>query len=104
MVTVRHTNGYETNYLHLSKYGRGVRRGARVTQGQIIGYVGSTGLSTGPHLDYRVKLNGRWINPLSISSPPVKPLAEERLQRYLAHALAILSLIEGRTPPVGARC
>jgi murein DD-endopeptidase MepM/ murein hydrolase activator NlpD len=104
MVTVRHTNGYETNYLHLSRFGTGVRRGARVTQGQIIGYVGSTGLSTGPHLDYRVKLNGRWINPLSISSPPVKPLAEERLQRYLAHALAILSLIEGRTPPVGARC
>jgi murein DD-endopeptidase MepM/ murein hydrolase activator NlpD len=104
MVTVRHTNGYETNYLHLSRFGKGIRRGARVSQGQIVGYVGSTGLSTGPHLDYRVKLNGRWINPLSISSPPVKPLAEERLQRYLAHALAILSLIEGRTPPVGARC
>ena len=104
MVTVRHTNGYETNYLHLSKFGKGVHKGTRVSQGQVIGYVGSTGLSTGPHLDYRVKLNGRWINPLSISSPPVKPLAEERLQRYLAHALAILSLIEGRTPPVGARC
>ena len=104
MVTVRHTNGYETNYLHLSRYGKGVRRGARVGQGQVIGYVGSTGLSTGPHLDYRVKLNGRWINPLTISSPPVKPLAEERLQRYLAHALAVLSLIDGEPPPVGARC
>ncbi len=104
MVTVRHTNGYETNYLHLSRYGKGVRRGVRVSQGQVIGYVGSTGLSTGPHLDYRVKLNGRWINPLTISSPPVKPLAEERLQRYLAHALAVLSLIEGEPPPVGARC
>jgi len=104
MVTVRHTNGYETNYLHLSRYGKGVRRGVRVSQGQVIGYVGSTGLSTGSHLDYRVKLNGRWINPLTISSPPVKPLAEERLQRYLAHALAVLSLIEGEPPPVGARC
>jgi len=104
MVTARHTNGYETNYLHLSRYGKGVRRGARVVQGQIIGYVGSTGLSTGPHLDYRVKLNGRWINPLSISSPPVKPLAEDRLQRFLAHALAVLSLIEGEPPPTGARC
>jgi murein DD-endopeptidase MepM/ murein hydrolase activator NlpD len=104
MVTVRHTNGYETNYLHLSRFGKGIRRGARVVQGQVIGFVGSTGLSTGPHLDYRVKLNGRWINPLSISSPPVKPLAEERLQRYLAHALAVLSLIEGEPPPTGARC
>jgi murein DD-endopeptidase MepM/ murein hydrolase activator NlpD len=104
MVTVRHTNGYETNYLHLSRFGKGVRRGARVVQGQVIGYVGSTGLSTGPHLDYRVKLNGRWINPLSISSPPVKPLSEDRLQRYLAHALAVLTLIEGEPPPTGARC
>jgi murein DD-endopeptidase MepM/ murein hydrolase activator NlpD len=104
MVTVRHTNGYETNYLHLSRYGKGVRRGGRVSQGQVIGYVGSTGLSTGPHLDYRVKLNGRWINPLTISSPPVKPLAQERLQRYLAHALAVLTLIDGGPPPIGARC
>ncbi len=104
MVTIRHTNGYETNYLHLSRFGKGVRRGVRVSQGQVIGYVGSTGLSTGPHLDYRVKLNGRWINPLTISSPPVKPLVEARLQRFLAHALAVLTLIDGEPPPVGARC
>lgn len=104
MVTVRHTNGYETNYLHLSRYGNGVRRGTRVSQGQVIGYVGSTGLATAPHLDYRVTLNGKWINPLAISSPPVKPLSEERLQRFLAHALAVLSLIVDEPPPVGARC
>ena len=104
MVTVRHTNGYETNYLHLGRYGKGVRRGTRVSQGQVIGYVGSTGLSTGPHLDYRVTLNGKWINPLRISSPPVKPLSEDRLQRFLAHALAVLSLIIDEPPPVGARC
>ena len=104
MVTVRHTNGYVTNYLHLSRYGKGVRRGTRVSQGQVIGYVGSTGLSTGPHLDYRVTLNGKWINPLAISSPAVKPLSEDRLQRFLAHALAVLSLIIDEPPPVGARC
>jgi murein DD-endopeptidase MepM/ murein hydrolase activator NlpD len=104
MVTVRHTNGYQTNYLHLSRYGKGIRRGARVSQGQVIGYVGSTGLSTGPHLDYRVTLNGKWVNPLRISSPPVKPLSEDRLQRFLSHALAVLSLIENEPPPVGARC
>ncbi len=104
MVTVRHTNGYETSYLHLSRFAKGVRRGVRVSQGQVIGYVGSTGLSSGPHLDYRVKQNGRWINPLSIASPPVQPLAEERLQRFLAHALGVLSLIEGGEPPAGSRC
>jgi murein DD-endopeptidase MepM/ murein hydrolase activator NlpD len=104
MVTVRHTNGYETNYLHLSRFAKGIRRGVRVSQGQVVGYVGSTGLASGPHLDYRVQLNGRWINPLSISSPAVEPLADERLQRFLAHALAVLSLIDGKTPPVGARC
>ena len=104
MVTVRHTNGYQTNYLHLSRYGKGIRRGARVSQGQVIGFVGSTGLSTGPHLDYRVTLNGKWINPLAISSPAVKPLSADRLQRFLAHALAVLSLIVDEPPPVGARC
>jgi murein DD-endopeptidase MepM/ murein hydrolase activator NlpD len=104
MVTVRHTNGYETNYLHLSRFGKGVRRGARVSQGQIIGYVGSTGLATGPHLDYRVTLNGKWINPLSISSPAVEPLSADRLKRFLAHALAVLSLFADEPPPIGARC
>ncbi len=104
MVTVRHANGYETNYLHLSRFGPGIRRGVRVGQGQVIGYVGMTGLATGPHLDYRVRLNGRWINPLTISSPPAKPFTGERLTRYLAHALGILELLEGREPPLGARC
>jgi murein DD-endopeptidase MepM/ murein hydrolase activator NlpD len=104
MVRLRHPNGYETNYLHLSKYGRGVKPGARVTQGQVIGYVGSSGYSTGPHLDYRVKHNGRWINPMTLASPPVKPLEADRLQRFLGHALAVLDLLEGGEAPVGARC
>lgn len=104
MVRVRHPNGYETNYLHLSRYGSGIRKGVRVTQGQVIGYVGSTGYSTGPHLDYRVKHNGSWINPLSISSPPVEPLQEDRLHRFLGHALSVLDLLEGREAPAGAKC
>jgi len=103
MVRVRHPNGYETNYLHLSRFGRGIRKGVRVTQGQVIGYVGSTGYSTGPHLDYRVRHNGRWVNPLSISSPPVEPLREDRRQRFLWHALSILELLEGREAPAGAK-
>ena len=104
MVRVRHANGYETNYLHLSRYGPGVAKGARVSQGDVVGYVGSSGWSTGPHLDYRVKLNGSWVNPLTISSPAVEPLTGERLQRYLSHAIAILSLILGDAPPPGAQC
>jgi len=104
MVRLRHPNGYETNYLHLSGYGKGVRSGVRVSQGQVVGYVGSTGLSTGPHLDYRVKHNGSWINPFSIASPPVKPLEAGRLKRFLGHALAVLELVEGGDPPSGARC
>ena len=102
MVTVRHPNGYQTNYLHLSRYGKGIRRGVRVHQGQVIGYVGQTGLATGPHLDYRVRHNGRWINPLRISSPPAPPIAKTMLARYLAHAIAVQSLLDGKEAPVGA--
>ena len=103
MVTLRHPNGYETNYLHLSRYGPGVKRGARVAQGDVVGYVGSSGLSTGPHLDYRVKQNGRWINPLTLSSPPAEPLGGSRRARFELHAEAVIALLEGREPPAGAR-
>ncbi len=65
MVRLRHTGGYETEYLHLSGFGAGIRRGVRVAQGQVIGYVGQTGLATGPHLDYRVIKNGTHLNPLT---------------------------------------
>lgn len=104
MVRIRHSNGYETNYLHLSRFGKGIRKGVRVSQGRVVGYVGSTGWSTGPHLDYRVKKNGQWINPLLISSPPADPLPDALLRRYLAHALAMLEVMEGREAPAGARC
>jgi len=63
MVTLRHPNGYETSYLHLSRYGAGIRSGVRVSQGQVIGYVGSTGQSTGPHLHFEVRINGTPVDP-----------------------------------------
>lgn len=75
LVIIKHSNGYETYYGHLSKYGRGVKKGAKVKQGQIIGYVGSTGLSTGPHLDFRVKKNGTFINYLKMKMPPTLTLS-----------------------------
>jgi murein DD-endopeptidase MepM/ murein hydrolase activator NlpD len=101
MVRIRHANGFETSYLHLSRYGRGIRSGARVRQGQVIGYVGATGWATGPHLDYRVKQNGRWINPLALSSPPVKPLVKARLADYRTHAEEALALLNGGQEPPG---
>ena len=68
-VKLRHTNGYETAYGHMSAFARGIQPGVRVRQGQIIGYVGSTGLSTGPHLHYEILVNNRFVDPLKIKLP-----------------------------------
>lgn len=73
-IRIRHMNGYETCYMHLSKFAKGMRAGVRVAQGQTIGYVGSTGRSTGPHLDFRVWKDKKPIDPLKMISPPAKPL------------------------------
>ncbi|MGD8394788.1 MAG: peptidoglycan DD-metalloendopeptidase family protein [Candidatus Eiseniibacteriota bacterium] len=82
MVILDHPNGYQTYYLHLSGFGRGIRRGARVQQGQVIGYVGSTGRSTGPHLDFRVKRHQRFINPLKLTLPPGPPVPEAEIEQF----------------------
>lgn len=76
-VCMRHANGYKTFYGHLARYGKGIKRGLKVKQNRYIGYVGSTGLSTGPHLDYRVQRNGTYINPMRIKSPRNKEIPEE---------------------------
>ena len=78
-IRIKHVNGYETAYLHLSKFAKGIRNGAHVSQGQTIGYVGSTGMSTGPHLDFRVWKDGKPVDPLKMISPPAAPLAKENL-------------------------
>jgi murein DD-endopeptidase MepM/ murein hydrolase activator NlpD len=76
-IQIRHTNReYETYYLHLSRYAKGIRKGTRVEQGQIIGYVGASGYATGPHLDYRVKRNGTFVNPRKLKLPAAAPVAE----------------------------
>lgn len=76
VVRIKHNSVYSTAYLHLSKYGKGLKVGQRVKQGDVIGYVGSTGRSTGPHLDFRVWKNGSPINPLKMESPPAEPLKD----------------------------
>ena len=74
---VKHNSVYTTSYMHLSRYAKGIQVGSRVEQGQVIGYVGSTGLSTGPHLDFRVYKNGQAINPLQMEAPPSLPVKPE---------------------------
>ena len=82
IVTIRHSNGYSTSYMHLSGFGNGIHSGATVNQGQVIGYVGSSGLSTGPHLDFRVYRNSVAIDPLKIQSPPALPISEKYRAGY----------------------
>ena len=81
-IRIRHNSVYSTAYLHLSGYAKGLKVGQRVRQGQVIGYVGSTGRSTGPHLDFRVWKNGSPINPLKMQSPPAEPIKEENRQAF----------------------
>ena len=75
-VKIKHNSTYTSAYLHLSKYGKGVVEGARVSQGQVIGYVGSSGTSTGAHLDFRIWKNGTPIDPLKMESPPTEPIPD----------------------------
>jgi murein DD-endopeptidase MepM/ murein hydrolase activator NlpD len=83
-IRVRHSSRVETYYLHLSRFAKGVARGTKVKQGDVIGYVGMTGLATGPHLDYRVTEDGQWLNPLKLKSITPDPLRGETLRQFLA--------------------
>lgn len=87
-IKIRHNSTYTTAYLHLSKYAKGLQVGSMVRQGEVIGYVGSTGASTGPHLDFRVWKNGTPIDPLKMDSPPVEPIAKEMKAAYDSVATA----------------
>jgi len=84
-IRIRHNGTYSTAYAHLSRYGRGMRTGKRVRQGQIIGYVGTTGRSTGPHLHYEILRNGRQLNPMRMKMPSGRKLIGKELTRF--HAL-----------------
>jgi murein DD-endopeptidase MepM/ murein hydrolase activator NlpD len=84
-VQIAHPNGMTTAYGHLSRYGHGVHAGISVRQGEVIGYVGSTGLATGPHLDYRVTRGGRFVNPLSLRTVPPAPIKAEYLASFRSY-------------------
>jgi murein DD-endopeptidase MepM/ murein hydrolase activator NlpD len=88
-VRIRHTSRLETSYLHLSRFAKGIRQGAKVQQGAVIGYVGATGLATGPHLDYRISDGGTWLDPLKFKSLTPDPLRGESLTHFRNNVAAL---------------
>ena len=81
-VKIKHDNIYETQYLHMSRFASGIRKGVRVSQGQIIGYIGSSGLATGPHVCFRFWQNGRQVNPKYLRFPSPDPMPADQLEDY----------------------
>lgn len=102
-IEISHTGGkIVTCYGHLKGYAKGIRKGSRVKQGQLIGYVGSTGLSTGPHLDYRVRVNGQYVNPLNYAFPDGPPVKSKYMAEFNALAGDYMALLRVLTPPITA--
>jgi len=97
-VILRHANGYKTYYGHLSRYGTGIKMGKRVKEKEIIGYVGSTGLSTGPHLDYRLSKDSRFRNPLKEVFPAGSPLRKEEMEKFYKKRDEILTWLANDVP------
>lgn len=89
LIALRHNNGYETFYAHLSRISRGIKKGTVVKQRQVIGAVGTTGRSTGPHLHFGLKRRGRFVDPMSQLNGPGKPLAQRHLGRFKKHRLRL---------------
>lgn len=96
---IKHAGNLVTGYLHLSGYAKGIANGTRVSQGQLIGYVGSTGSSTGPHLDYRIWKNGTPIDPLKVPQEPAEPVAKENMAKFEAVRDRIVAELNGTATP-----
>jgi murein DD-endopeptidase MepM/ murein hydrolase activator NlpD len=82
-INIRHYNGYTTSYNHMSKFKKGMKINKRVLQGDVVGYVGMTGIATGPHLDFRMTKNGKFIDPLKHKSPSANPVRSEEMEQFL---------------------
>ncbi len=95
---IKHNSVYTTVYMHFSRFAQGMHLGQRVKQGQIIGYVGSSGLATGPHLDYRVYKHGKPINPLSMKSPSKEPIKQVNMESFNIVRELVLSELKGEIP------
>lgn len=99
-VELRHANGYNTAYGHMSAIADGISPGARVTQGQVIGYVGSTGQSTGPHLHYEIKINGNTVDPLAVKLPRANSLPQQYQTEFASTVAQVRALVEQDGTPV----
>ena len=97
-ISIRHGAGLESQYAHMSGYARGMAAGVRVRQGQVIGFVGMTGWATGPHLDFRLKQNGRFINPTKAINPREESIAPGRMKAFEEYKIRIRNFISGVTP------
>ena len=98
-VEIRHNGSYSSAYGHLSRFASGIRQGAAVKQGQIIGYVGATGWATGPHLDFRFKRDGRPVNPMHIRFPTADPVPRQHLTAFQEH----VARLEGELLAAGTK-
>ena len=96
---IKHAGNLVTGYLHLSGFAKGIKRGSRVSQGQLIGYVGSTGTSTGPHLDYRIWKNGVNIDPLKVPQEPAEPIAKQNMANFEIIRERIVAELNGTATP-----
>ncbi len=97
LVKIRHSRGYVTYYGHLSRFGAGLKVGDRVRQKQVIGYVGSTGLSTGPHVCFRIAQDGRYFNPDKLRTPAGDPVSAQQRPAFLAFRDSVLARLDGGT-------
>ena len=93
-IEIQHANGYVTSYSHQSAFAKGIAPGVKVRQGQVIGFLGSTGLSTGPHLHYEVLVNGNFVNPMKIKVPRGRELDGKALVEFKRQRDEVLGLIE----------
>jgi murein DD-endopeptidase MepM/ murein hydrolase activator NlpD len=93
-VTIRHNNSYETSYLHMSRFASGLKRGSRVRQGQVIGYVGQTGWATGPHVCFRMKRNGQHINPVKLKTPPAEGVSQANREAFAGLVSRLTTTLE----------
>jgi len=97
MVVIKHNGGLESQYAHMSRFADGLKKGSRVKQGQTIGYVGATGVATGPHLDFRLKQNGNFVDPAKLIVPREDPVSKKRMAEFKENVARSRAFLNGES-------